>query len=111
MTPVQGAIKRTIDVLVSALGLVLLSPFMAIIALAIKLDSSGPVFYNSRRLGMEGKEFKLYKFRTMYPDAPPRYQPDGSMLVEKADPRITRVGRFLRLGFDELAAIMECSAR
>ena len=98
----QATTKRMIDSLVSVLGVVLLLPFMAIIALAIKLDSPGPVLYNSWRLGKNGKEFRLYKFRTMYVSAPPRYQPDGSMLVEKADPRITRVGRFLRLGFDEL---------
>jgi undecaprenyl phosphate N,N'-diacetylbacillosamine 1-phosphate transferase len=102
VTPVQGTIKRAIDVVAAALGLVLLLPFMAIIALAIKLDSQGPVLYNSRRLGLKGREFNLCKFRTMYHNALPRYQSDGSMLVEKADPRITRVGRFLRLGFDEL---------
>jgi lipopolysaccharide/colanic/teichoic acid biosynthesis glycosyltransferase len=70
--------------------------------LAIVLDSPGPVLYNSRRLGLNGKEFTLYKFRTMYCGSPPRYLPDGSMSVEKDDPRVTRVGRFLRLGFDEL---------
>jgi lipopolysaccharide/colanic/teichoic acid biosynthesis glycosyltransferase len=102
MTPGQAVAKRTVDVTASTLGLALLLPFMAIIALAIKLDSPGPVLYNSRRLGWHGKEFRLYKFRTMHEGAPPRYLPDGSLLVEKTDSRITRVGRVLRLGFDEL---------
>jgi lipopolysaccharide/colanic/teichoic acid biosynthesis glycosyltransferase len=102
MTRAQAAVKRSADVILSALGLILLSPVMVLIALAIVLDSSGPAFYNSQRLGLNGKEFTLYKFRTMYEESPPRYLPDGSMLVEKNDARVTRVGRFLRLGFDEL---------
>lgn len=102
MTLLESFLKRSMDVVLSICGLILLAPFMALIALAIVLDSAGPVFYNTRRLGLRGKEFTLFKFRTMHRDAPPRYQADGSMLVERGDPRITRVGRLLRLGFDEL---------
>lgn len=84
------------------MGLVILSPLLAAIGVAIRLDTPGPLLYLSRRLGLSGREFTLYKFRTMHEGAPPRYQADGSMLVEQRDPRVTRVGRVLRLGFDEL---------
>jgi lipopolysaccharide/colanic/teichoic acid biosynthesis glycosyltransferase len=102
LTSLQAIIKRTMDVLGSFIGLLILAPIMGLLAIAIKIDSAGPVFYNTRRIGLNGKEFTLYKFRTMHFMAPPRFAPDGSMLVETNDPRITRVGKFLRLGFDEL---------
>jgi lipopolysaccharide/colanic/teichoic acid biosynthesis glycosyltransferase len=102
MTRAQAVVKRSADVILSVLGLIFLSPVMVLIALAIVLGSSGSAFYHSQRLGLNGKEFTLHKFRTMYHQSPPRYLSDGSMLVEKNDPRVTRVGRFLRLGFDEL---------
>ena len=102
ITPIQAALKRTADVVASAVGLVVLSPLMALIAVAIRLDSPGPALYPSVRLGLGGREFKLYKFRSMRQGSPPRYQEDGSMLVEKRDARVTRVGRVLRVGLDEL---------
>ena len=102
MCRAQAGVKRAFDVLLAALALVVLSPLLAVIALIVKLDSPGPAFYNSRRLGLHGEQFTLYKFRTMYDKSPPRYLPDGSMVVEKHDTRVTRAGRFLRLGFDEL---------
>lgn len=102
MTKSQALLKRSVDIVLSVVGLLFLSPVMLMIALAIIVDSKGPVLYNSRRLGLHGREFTLYKFRTMYQNSPARFQSDGSMLVEKKDPRVTRVGRLLRLGFDEL---------
>ncbi len=95
-------IKRAIDVGVSLVGIVLLAPVMFAIAILIKLDSPGSVFHLSQRLGRNGKPFTMYKFRSMYVGSPARRNPDGSMRVDKNDVRVTRVGRVLRLGFDEL---------
>ncbi len=75
---------------------------MTIIAILIKLDSQGPVFYLSQRVGRGGKPFMMYKFRSMYVNSPILRNSDGSMRVRKRDPRVTRVGRVLRLGLDEL---------
>lgn len=97
-----AAVKRAIDIGVSLMGLVLLAPVMIIIAISIKLDSRGPVFYSSQRVGRNGKPFTMYKFRSMYVNSPVLRNPDGSMRVEKHDSRVTRVGRILRWGFDEL---------
>ena len=86
-------IKRLFDILASALGLFLLSPFFGIVAWAIKHDSPGPVFYRGRRAGKCGKEFLILKFRTMY-ERPESYQ--GSKITAEDDPRITRMGKWLR---------------
>jgi len=83
-------------------GIVLLAPLVVVIAILIKLDSTGPVFYLSRRIGRNGKPFTMYKFRSMYVNSSVLRNPDGSMRVDKKDQRVTRVGRVLRLGFDEL---------
>ncbi len=87
------AVKRILDVIASAVGLVLSLPLWPLIALLVKLDSRGPVFYSQRRVGQNGKIFSLYKFRTMPPDA----EADGSpaWAVEN-DPRVNPIGRFLR---------------
>lgn len=86
-------IKRTIDVFVSALALILLSPLFAAIAIAVKLDSKGPVFFRQARLGLGGKPFSIIKFRSMINNA----EPDGRARVTvDNDSRITRVGRLLR---------------
>jgi len=97
MTPTNSEIpmpvlKRTSDVIVSALGLLLLSPFLALVALLIKIDSRGPVFFRQERMGRGVRTFSIYKFRTMVVDAP---QLGGSLTIGD-DPRITRLGRFLR---------------
>jgi len=102
MQPRTAVLKRAIDIVVSLMGLVLLAPVMTIIAILIKLDSSGSVFYSTQRVGRNGKLFTMYKFRSMYADSPVRRNSDGSMRVDKHDSRVTRVGRILRLGFDEL---------
>lgn len=86
-------IKRTIDVIVSAIALVLLSPLLGVIAVAVKLDSEGPVFFRQTRLGLGGKPFSIIKFRSMINNA----EPDGrARVTSDNDPRITRVGRLLR---------------
>ena len=95
--------KRAFDVVVSALALTLLSPFMLIIALAIKLDSPGPIVFRQIRCGRGGRPFPMRKFRSMVVNAEAlrrelasHNEVDGPMFKIAADPRITRVGRFLR---------------
>jgi lipopolysaccharide/colanic/teichoic acid biosynthesis glycosyltransferase len=62
-------IKRTLDILVSSMGLVIMSPVMILIGIAVKLESEGPVIYKQERLGLNGKIFNMYKFRSMYLDS------------------------------------------
>ncbi len=85
-------IKRIMDFTLSALGLVLSSPFLLLAALAIRLEDRGPVFFRQERLTKDGKIFRIVKLRTMVTDA----EKYGQRLAEKDDPRITRVGRILR---------------
>lgn len=87
------AVKRVIDIVLSALGLIILSPLMIIVALAIKATSPGPVFYLQERVGQGEKPFMLYKFRTMINNAEAR---TGPVLAAENDPRITPIGKFLR---------------
>jgi lipopolysaccharide/colanic/teichoic acid biosynthesis glycosyltransferase len=92
-------LKRPFDVLVSALGMVLLGPLIAAIAAAIRLDSPGPIVYRARRSGRYGRPFTMYKFRTMQDRRPTH----GTRITTHADRRITRVGRLLRpIRLDEL---------
>ncbi len=96
----QGFIKRSFDIIVSAMGLLLLSPLLATIALLIKLTSRGPVIYKQRRVALDGKEFTMYKFRSMYISEEDR---EGLKDVRKGDNRVTPIGRFLRrTSLDEL---------
>jgi exopolysaccharide biosynthesis polyprenyl glycosylphosphotransferase len=100
----QKAVKRIMDVILSFAGLILTAPLFLVIALVIKLDDKGPVFYNQERLTEGNKVFKLYKFRTMKVDAE-KYT--GPMLALKDDPRITRVGKILRsTRLDELPQLI-----
>ncbi|MBV8847298.1 MAG: TIGR03013 family PEP-CTERM/XrtA system glycosyltransferase [Bryobacterales bacterium] len=93
------AIKRTIDFVCAILGLILTLPIMAIVALAIKLDSEGPAMYRQRRVGLAGRVFEVLKFRSMRTDA----EKDGPKWASSRDSRITRIGGFLRkYRFDEL---------
>jgi lipopolysaccharide/colanic/teichoic acid biosynthesis glycosyltransferase len=85
--------KRVFDLVVSAFLLLLLSPGLLVIALAIKLTSTGPVLFRQTRYGLHGQLFGIYKFRTMYVD---RADPSGVTQTRRADPRITPLGRFLR---------------
>lgn len=86
------SMKRVFDIVVSLAGLVFLLPLLGLVALLIKLDSRGTVFFKQERMGKGFRPFLIYKFRTMVHDAPAR---GGSITVDK-DPRITRVGQFLR---------------
>ena len=93
-------VKRAIDLAFSVFGLVLFAPVMAAIALAIRLDSKGPVMYWQERVGLGGKVYRLLKFRSMRPDAEAE---NHAQWAQKDDPRVTRVGRFLRkFRLDEL---------
>jgi len=93
------AVKRILDVVGSALGLVLLLPVLAIVAVIIKLDSPGPIFFRQERVGLRGRSFRIFKFRSMVVDAARA----GTALTVRADPRITRAGMFLRSSkLDEL---------
>ena len=86
-------VKRVCDVVLSSLALVVGLPVLGVIALAIKRDDKGPVFYRQERVGYHGRDFKIIKFRTMRTDAEKH---DGPRLTTDDDPRITKVGRFLR---------------
>ncbi len=85
-------LKRVADIVFSAIALIALSPAFAAIALAIRLDSDGPVFYTQERVGYHKRKFRIWKFRTMRSDA----ESTGPVLSVAADPRVTRVGRLLR---------------
>lgn len=91
-TPEAGMLKRGFDLVVSLLVLALLLPLGLLIALAIKLDSRGPVFFRQERIGRHGVPFRIHKFRTMVADAAAL----GLPLTVGADPRITRLGAWLR---------------
>jgi lipopolysaccharide/colanic/teichoic acid biosynthesis glycosyltransferase len=86
-------LKRLFELVVSAIGLLLLSPFLGLIAIAIKRESPGPVFYKAKRIGRNGKLFNMLKFRTMY-EQPESYQ--GPKLTANNDPRVTPLGAWLR---------------
>jgi len=102
--PVQLILKRLVDILISLIGLILLALPFALIALAIKLDSRGSVFFRQERVGLNGRVFKPWKFRTMVVGA---VNQGLGYNVSKDDPRITRVGRFLReWGLDELPQLI-----
>jgi undecaprenyl phosphate N,N'-diacetylbacillosamine 1-phosphate transferase len=93
---------RLLDIFLGLIASILLVVFTPLVALAIKIDSRGPVFYHQKRLGRLGKVFTVRKFRTMQDNAPDLFQADGSRYLAKNDARITKVGKLLRLGFDEL---------
>lgn len=96
-------IKRLFDVVVAAAGLLVLSPLFAILALAIKLTSRGPVFFRQERVGRDFQPFRIYKFRTMVVDAPKL----GGQITAGRDPRITSIGHVLRkTKLDELPQLL-----
>jgi exopolysaccharide biosynthesis polyprenyl glycosylphosphotransferase len=95
--------KRAFDAAVAGVGLLLLSPFLLLVAAAIKLDSRGPVFFRQSRVGRDGRTFSIIKFRTMVANAEEllidlrtHNEADGPLFKIKDDPRVTRVGRLLR---------------
>ena len=107
------ALKRSFDIGISAVALVIVAPFLAAIALLIKLDSNGPAFFRQRRIGRHGASFEMVKFRTMVADAEQRKhtlhhlnQRDGLFKIAE-DPRVTRMGRWLRrTAVDELPQLL-----
>jgi exopolysaccharide biosynthesis polyprenyl glycosylphosphotransferase len=108
------AVKRVVDVCLSALALILLSPMIFLIAAIVKLDSQGPVFYRAARIGRKGRSFTCYKFRTMQADADKRREElehlnerEGILFKIDNDPRITKSGRWLRrYSIDELPQLI-----
>ncbi len=104
MPNLRFALKRLVDIALSLIGLVLLAIPFALIALAIKLDSRGPVFFRQERIGKDGRPFRVFKFRTMIVGAAER---GLGPTVARDDERITRVGRILRnFGLDELPQLL-----
>jgi exopolysaccharide biosynthesis polyprenyl glycosylphosphotransferase len=103
-------IKKILDINISLLMLIALSPALLLIAILIKLTSRGPIIFKQKRVGLRGRQFYLYKFRTMVADAETlrkgleaENEVDGPVFKIKDDPRVTNIGRFLRkTGFDEL---------
>lgn len=93
ITPLKCTVKRMLDIMIGSIGFTLLLIVLPVIALAIKINSPGPVFYKQVRLGKKEKPFTLYKFRTMYSDAE---NGNGAVWAEQNDPRITAVGKLLR---------------
>jgi exopolysaccharide biosynthesis polyprenyl glycosylphosphotransferase len=107
-------VKRAADVLLGSLAVILAAPLLIGIAIAIKLDTRGPVFYRQRRLGKDGRPFEMLKFRSMCIDAEhmltvlrDRNEASGPLFKIRRDPRVTRVGRILRrLSLDELPQLL-----
>jgi lipopolysaccharide/colanic/teichoic acid biosynthesis glycosyltransferase len=93
---------RARDLAVAGPALVVLSPVLAVVGLAVRLDSRGPAFFRQERVGLEGRPFRIHKFRTM------RVDHDGATVSGTGDPRVTRVGRFLRrTKLDELPQLID----
>ena len=111
--PVSG-LKRVADLVLAAVGLLLLAPLFVLVALLIKLDSPGPVFYRQQRVGKNGRRFWMLKFRSMRPDADrllaelrARNEASGPLFKMRTDPRVTRIGRLLRrYSIDELPQLL-----
>lgn len=108
--PVQFFFKRLFEVTACTLGLIMLSPLMIFVALAIKKESSGPILFKQLRIGEHGKKFQIYKFRSMTTDAEEKFESlksfnetNEKMFKIKEDPRVTKVGKFIRkYSIDEL---------
>ena len=104
LTLEQRILKRTLDIVVSVIALILLSPVMLVTAVIVKLDSPGPIIYSQVRVGRFGKEFKVHKFRSMRQDAEAK---TGPVLAGENDPRITKFGHFMRATrLDELPQLI-----
>ena len=99
MSKLNQVVKRVFDFLLSLFGIIILSPIFIIVSIAIKLDSKGSILFLQKRVGRYGKEFNIYKFRTMVTDA----EKLGKQITVGKDNRITKVGAFLRkFKIDEL---------
>lgn len=96
--------KRVFDIVVSLLMLIILSPVFLVLAIAIKIDSRGPVFFRQERVTQYGRTFRIFKFRTMVVNA----EAIGSQVTSKGDSRVTRVGKFLRkCRLDEIPQLID----
>ncbi|QNQ80532.1 sugar transferase [Lactobacillus sp. PV034] len=112
--PFYHFVKRGFDIIGSGLGLIALSPVFAWVAYKVHHEDGGPVFYNQARVGKDGKLFKMYKFRSMIPNADKmvkqledQNEVDGAMFKIKDDPRITKIGKFIRKhSLDELPQLV-----
>ena len=104
LTPAQRVAKRALDIVISALLLLVASPVLLVAAIAIKLEDGGPVFFKQKRMTYGGREFEILKFRSMIVDAE-KYS--GAVLAEENDPRITKVGKIIRsCRVDELPQLL-----
>lgn len=103
MTAEKQVVKRCLDIIVALLMLIVASPFMLIIMVCIKMEDRGPVLYKQDRVTINGKPFKMLKFRSMHVDA----EKDGARLAAKNDSRVTRIGKLIRnIHFDELPQLI-----
>jgi len=110
----EEALKRLLDIVLATLGLVATLPVWLVIVLAIKLDSPGPAIFVQQRVGLHGRHFRFYKFRSMYADAEQRLaevqahnEIDGPVFKMRKDPRVSKVGAFLRrTSLDELPQLI-----
>ena len=113
-SPLDAVLRRALDVLVSAVALLLLLPVLALVALCIRLDSPGPVLFVQKRVGKDGEGFPVFKFRSMFTDAEARLhtvlnanERTGPVFKMRQDPRITRTGRWLRrCSLDEVPQLL-----
>ena len=96
LTPMQRIIKRAMDLVLCGIAMIPAAPVMLIIAAAIKIEDGGPVFYNAPRVGKDGVDFKMYKLRSMRVNAPDLIMEDGSTYNGADDPRMTKIGAFMR---------------
>ena len=111
---IYEASKRVLDFVAALLGLILLSPIFLIVSILIKLESEGEVIFSQTRIGLNGKEFKMYKFRSMVKNAEElkvklaaQNEMSGPMFKMKDDPRVTKVGKFIRkTSIDELPQLI-----
>lgn len=100
-------IKRLLDIVICVIALPIFAVILVIFGLMIKREDRGPIFYKADRIGKNSKIYKMYKFRTMKTNAPLLLNPDGSTYNSKEDPRVTKVGRFLReTSIDETPQIL-----
>lgn len=111
---IYEASKRVLDFVAALLGLILLSPIFLVVSILIKLESEGEVIFSQTRIGLNGKEFKMYKFRSMVKNAEElkaklaaQNEMSGPMFKMKEDPRVTKVGKFIRkTSIDELPQLI-----
>lgn len=111
--PIQEGIKRIIDIVLSLTTIVIFSPVLILLIILIKLDSKGPAIFKQTRIGLKGKQFHMYKFRSMVEDAEEKFEhvknlnhTNPIMFKAKKDPRITRIGKFIRrYSLDELPQV------